>query len=77
MTSKKKMESEKKETVFLLTRADRDRIDAALGLCRLVLKEIISTRRTRISMAVHTPVALYELEREFEKIKEEQLKFNL
>lgn len=62
-----------KETVFVLTRGDRDRIEAAMGLLRQIIRELLSARRTRVNCGSHTPGALYELAEEIETIHEEQL----
>lgn len=58
------MKPKSKETVFVLTKADRDRIEAAMGLLKQVISNIFSKRRVRINTEVHTPAALYELEQE-------------
>lgn len=65
-----------KETIFVLTKADRDRIEAAIGLMRLVIRELISARRTRVNCEVHNPGSLYELADDLEKLREGQLHFN-
>lgn len=81
------MKPKSKETVFVLTKADRDRIEAAMGLLKQVICNILSTRRVRINTAIHTPAALYELEQEASYIqgivdgvspdyREEQLTFD-
>ncbi len=64
-----------KEIVFVLTCADRDRIDVAAKLLQQVLREIIGARKTRVSLATHTPGALYQLAEDVEKIREEQMEF--
>jgi hypothetical protein len=69
----KKNRANKNQTLYILTEADRDRIDAAAGLLRQVLDELLLNRRVRVSLAVNSPGALYELESEGEKIREEQL----
>jgi hypothetical protein len=58
------MKHKSKEIVFILTKADRDRIEAAMGLLKQIICNIISMRRVRISTETHTPAALYELEQE-------------
>lgn len=69
------MAKPEKETVFVLTKGDRDRIEAAMGLLRQIVRELISARRTRVNCGTHTPGALYELEADAEKVREEQLHF--
>jgi hypothetical protein len=61
-----KMES--KETLFVLTKADRDRIEAAMGLLRQIVRELLSARRTRVNCATHTPGALHQLAEDVEKV---------
>jgi hypothetical protein len=75
-----------KKTVSVLTEADRDRIEAAIGLVRQIFRDILSMRRVRVNTEVQTPAALYELEQEARYIqgvvdglspdyREEQLNF--
>lgn len=65
-----------KETVFVLTKGDRDRIEAAMGLLRQIVRELLAARRTRVNCGTHTPGALHELAEDAEKVREEQLHFN-
>jgi hypothetical protein len=63
------------ETLVILTKADRDRIDAAVGLLGQVIEELISAREVCVPLAVHSPTALCERAEECDKIHEEQLSF--
>lgn len=69
------MPKKSKETVFILTKADQDRIEAAIGLMRLIIRELMATRRTHVNCERHNPSALYELSENLEKLREEQLRF--
>jgi hypothetical protein len=69
----RKRRMNKKQTLYILTEADRDRIDAATGLLRQVLDDLLLNRRVRVGLEINSPAALYELESEAEKIREEQL----
>ena len=69
------MAKKPKETVFILTKADQDRIEAAIGLMRLIIRELMAARRTRVNCDLHNPSALYELSEDLEKLRQEQLHF--
>ncbi len=75
MTVGKIKKSKSKESVFILNKSDCDRIEAAIGLMRQVMRELIKTRRTYVSSEVHNPGALYELAEDLQRIREDQLRF--
>ena len=75
MTFGKMKKSKSKESVYILTERDRDRIEAAIGLMRQIIRELINARRTRVTCETHNPGALYQLAEDLEKIREDQMRF--
>ena len=75
MTFGKMKKSKSKESVYILTERDRDRIEAAIGLMRQIIRELINARRTRVTCETHSPGALYQLAEDLEKIREDQMRF--
>jgi hypothetical protein len=66
------MELKPMETLYILTRSDVDRVDAAVGLLRQALEDLIEARAVRVSKEPHSPGALYELSDEAAQIHEER-----
>lgn len=60
------------ETLYILNRSDRDRIDAAVGLLRQVLEDLLKARTVRVPAEPFSPGALYELAEEADLIDEER-----
>lgn len=66
------MEHDRWETLSILTRSDRDRLDAAVALLRQVLEDLTKARVVRIPLSPISPGALYELSEEAERTEDER-----
>jgi hypothetical protein len=66
------MELKTRETLYILNRADRDRIDAAVGLLRQVIEELADARAFPVPKEALTPGTLYELAEEAELVYDER-----
>lgn len=66
------MELKSMQTLYVLNRSDLDRIDAAVGLLRQVLEDLIQARAVRVPQNPYSPGALYELSDEAAQIHDER-----
>jgi hypothetical protein len=66
------MEYDRWEALSILTRSDRDRLDAAVALLRQVIEDLVQARMVRVPLSPISPGALYELSEEAERTQDER-----
>jgi hypothetical protein len=60
------------QTLYILNPSDLHRIDAALGLLKQILEDIIGGRQIRVPVEPNSPGSLYELEEAALRMREER-----
>ena len=60
--------------LYILNRSDLDRMDAAVGLLRQVIEELVQARMVEVPLTPDTPGALYELSDELELLDNQRRK---
>lgn len=66
------METNPRETLYILNRSDRDRILAAVDLLSQVIEDLTEARAFHVPREPFSPGALYELAEEADRINEER-----
>jgi hypothetical protein len=61
------------QTLYVLNDSDLHRVDAALGLLKQILEDIVEGRRLRVPVEPYSPGSLYELEEEAAQIHEKRV----
>jgi hypothetical protein len=60
------------QKLYILNPSDLDRIDAAVGLLKQILEDIIEGRQIRVPAEPSSPGSLYELEEAALRMREER-----
>lgn len=66
------MEAKPRETLYILNRSDRDRINAALGLLSQVIEDLTEARAFAVPKGPLSSGALYELAEDADRMNEER-----
>lgn len=67
------MEPKKIQKLYILNPSDLDRVDAAIGMLRQALADLIEARQIKVPLIPHSPGSLYALSDEAAEIHEERM----